>query len=128
MKRRIAKLSPDIPDQDLTWMALAGYNMGLGHLLDARQVTRELGGNPDRWADVKEALPLLMERRWYARARWGYARGRETRAYVRNIRNYYDILVWLEDGPEDYREPGQPGTPPVTADGRNDGRNNRRSG
>ncbi len=116
MKRRIAKLSPDIPDQDLTWMALAGYNMGLGHLLDARWVTREQGGNPDRWADVKEALPLLMERRWYAQARWGYARGRETRAYVRNIRNYYDILVWLEDGPEDYREPGQPGTLPVTAD------------
>ena len=122
MKRRIAKLSPDIPDQDLTWMALAGYNMGLGHLLDARQVTRERGGNPDRWADVKEALPLLMERRWYAQARWGYARGRETGAYVRNIRNYYDILVWLEDGPEDNREPGQPGSPPVAADsGHNNG-------
>jgi len=116
MKRRIAKLSPDIPDQDLTWMALAAYNMGFGHLLDAREVTKANGGNPDRWVDVKDALPLLMERRWYTQARWGYARGRETRAYVRNIRNYYDILVWLEDGPEDYQEPGQPGTPPVTAD------------
>ncbi len=111
MKRRIAKLSPDIQDQDLTWLALAGYNMGLGHLLDAREVTRELGGNPDRWVDVKDALPLLMERRWYTQARWGYARGRETRAYVRNIRNYYDILVWLEDGPEDFKV-----KPAVTAD------------
>lgn len=111
MKRRIAKLSPEITDQDLTWLALAGYNMGLGHLLDARDVTRELGGNPDRWVDVKDALPLLMERRWYTQARWGYARGRETRAYVRNIRNYYDILVWLEHGPEDLQA-----TPAVTAD------------
>ncbi len=116
MKRRIARLAPDIPDQDLTWMALAGYNMGFGHLLDARQVTKTRGGNPDRWVDVKDALPLLMERRWYAQARWGYARGAETRTYVRNIRNYYDILVWLEDGPEDYREPGTPGSPPVTAE------------
>ena len=65
MKRRIAKLSPDIPDQDLTWMALAAYNMGFGHLLDARAVTKANGGNPDRWVDVKEALPMLMERRWY---------------------------------------------------------------
>lgn len=116
MHRRVAKLSPDIPDQDRIWMALAAYNMGYGHLLDARALTKVRGGNPDRWVDVKDTLPLLMERRWYSQARWGYARGRETQAYVRNIRNYYDILVWLEDGPEDYQEPGQPGDPPVTAD------------
>jgi len=116
MKKRIAKQAPSIPDQDLNWMALAAYNMGYGHLLDARRLTEVRGGNPDRWLDVKDTLPLLMERRWYAKARWGYARSAETRVYVRNIRNYYDILVWLEDGPEDYREPGQPGTPPVTAD------------
>ncbi|MDH5275978.1 MAG: membrane-bound lytic murein transglycosylase MltF [Gammaproteobacteria bacterium] len=118
MARRIAKLSPDIPDQDRIWMALAAYNMGYGHLLDARQLTTVRGGNPDRWVDVKDTLPLLMEQRWYTQARWGFARGRETRAYVRNIRNYYDILVWLEDGPEDYQEPGQPGEAPVTADDR----------
>ncbi len=116
MKRRIGKLSPDIPDADLTWMALAAYNMGYGHLLDARRITKERGANPDRWVDVKDSLALLTERRWYSKARWGYAKAGETRIYVRNIRNYYDILVWLEDGPEDYREPGQPGTPPVTAD------------
>ena len=55
MKQRIAKLSPDIPDQDLTWMALAAYNMGYGHLLDARDITKERGGNPDRWVDVKDS-------------------------------------------------------------------------
>lgn len=128
MKRRIAKLSPDIPDEDLTWMALAAYNMGYGHLLDARRITSELGGNPDRWVDVKDTLPLLTERRWYSQARWGYAKAGETRIYVRNIRNYYDILVWLEEGPEDYREPGRPGTPAVTADGRSDGQTGRGSG
>jgi membrane-bound lytic murein transglycosylase F len=122
MKQRVAKLSPDIPDQDRIWMALAAYNMGYGHLLDARALTKVRGGNPNRWVDVKETLPLLMEQRWYTQARWGYARGRETRLYVSNIRNYYDILVWLEDGPEDYQEPGQPGDAPVTADRGNTGR------
>ena len=101
MKRRISKLSPSIQDPDLTWMALAAYNMGYGHLLDARKLTSLRGGNPNRWADVKFTLPLLMEKRWHSRARWGYARGGETNVYVRNIRNYYDILVWLEPGPED---------------------------
>jgi hypothetical protein len=45
---------------------------------------------------------------------------------VRNIRNYYDILVWLEEGPEDYQEPGQPGTPPVTAENANTGKSSDR--
>ncbi len=44
-----------------------------------------------------------MERRWYEKTRWGFARGHETRAYVRNIRNYYDILVWLTEGRNAWR-------------------------
>lgn len=110
MRKRIAKLAPEIPEPDLTWMALAAYNMGYGHLLDARRVTELRGADPDRWLDVKQSLPLLMERRWYSQARWGYARGQETRAYVRNIRNYYDILVWLTEGRDGYRESGPPAT------------------
>lgn len=116
MKQRIARLSPDIPDPDLSWMALSAYNMGYGHFLDARKITKIRGGNPDRWVDFKDALPLLMEQRWYTQARWGYARGLETRAYVRNIRNYYDILVWLENGPEDQQEPEESADTAVTAD------------
>jgi membrane-bound lytic murein transglycosylase F len=117
MRKRIAKLSPGIADPDLTWMALAAYNMGYGHLLDARRIVSLNGGNPDRWVDIKRALPLLMERRWYEQTRWGYARGHETRAYVRNIRNYYDILVWLTEGRDGWRqqEPAVE-TPVKTAD------------
>jgi membrane-bound lytic murein transglycosylase MltF len=116
MRNRIARVAPDVPEPDRTWMALAAYNMGWGHLLDARRITRLTGGNPDRWTDVKEALPLLMERQWYRQARWGYARTAETLAYVRNVRNYYDILVWLTEG----RAGGAPaGTvPAVTAEER----------
>ncbi|MCL4721961.1 MAG: membrane-bound lytic murein transglycosylase MltF [Gammaproteobacteria bacterium] len=115
MQKRIARLAPEATPQDVLWMSLAAYNMGLGHVLDARRITTLRGGNPDRWADLKQSLPLLMEQRWYSQARWGYARGWETKVFVRNIRNYYDILVWLTEGPEDYREPGLPGDPPITA-------------
>ena len=67
--------------------------------------------------DIKRALPLLMERRWYEQTRWGYARGHETRVYVRNIRNYYDILVWLTEGRDAWRQPEPGDAAPVKAAG-----------
>ncbi|NNE04578.1 MAG: membrane-bound lytic murein transglycosylase MltF [Xanthomonadales bacterium] len=88
---------PDrIPDPDRTWMALAAYNMGWGHLEDVRVLTQKQGGDPDRWQDVSERLPLLTQEKWYKQTRYGYARGLEAQRYVRNIRNYYDILVWMD--------------------------------
>jgi membrane-bound lytic murein transglycosylase F len=108
MRKRIVRLAPEATEADQTWMALAAYNMGYGHLLDARRITQLNGGNPDRWVDVQKSLPLLMERRWYRQARWGYARGRETMAYVRNVRNYYDILVWLTEGRDGFPAAGKP--------------------
>ncbi len=85
-----------IPEPDRTWLALAAYNQGLGHLEDARRVAQARGGDPDSWADVKEALPYLS-RGTYARVtRYGYARGTEALNFADNVRNYYDILQRLE--------------------------------
>jgi membrane-bound lytic murein transglycosylase F len=85
-----------IPDPDRTWLALAAYNQGQGHMEDARRIAQARGGNPDSWADVKEALPFLG-RGTYARAmKYGYARGAEALLFAENIRNYYDILLRLE--------------------------------
>ncbi len=96
--RYLAKLKDrlnDIPEPDRTWFALAAYNVGYGHIQDARTITEQRGGNPDRWLDVKEALPLLAIRTWYSQAPHGYARGWEPVQYVSNIRTYYQILNWL---------------------------------
>lgn len=94
----LLKLKKKIPERiaepDRTWMALAAYNVGFGHLEDARVLTQKRGGNPDQWADVRESLPLLTQKEWYKKTRFGYARGHEPVLYVRNIRNYYDLLVW----------------------------------
>jgi membrane-bound lytic murein transglycosylase F len=85
-----------IPEPDRTWLALAAYNQGEGHMEDARRITRARDGNPDSWADVKEALPYLG-RGTYAKAmKYGYARGGEALDFAENIRSYYDILLRLE--------------------------------
>lgn len=84
-----------IPEPDRTWLALAAYNVGLGHLEDARVLTQRQGGDPDRWLDVRERLPLLSNRQWYKETRHGYARGYEPVKFVRRIRRYYTVLLQL---------------------------------
>jgi len=94
---RMRNRVPDrIPEPDRTWMALAAYNMGWGHLEDVRVLTQKQGGNPDRWLDVNERLPLLSQEKWYRQTRYGYARGYEARQYVENIRSYFDTLKWMD--------------------------------
>ncbi len=88
------RFSADLDKQDRLWFTLAAYNVGYGHLQDARYITKRRGGNPDKWVDVKESLPLLRRKRWYKKTRYGYARGNEPVKYVENIRSYYDILHW----------------------------------
>lgn len=90
------KIAKRIREPDRTWFALASYNVGFGHLEDARILTQRADANPDRWEDVREFLPLISQRKWYERTRYGYARGHEPVQYVRNIRRYYDRLIWLE--------------------------------
>jgi membrane-bound lytic murein transglycosylase F len=81
-----------IPEPDRTWLAVAAYNVGYGHIEDARVLTQQMGRDPDRWDHVRQALPLLSQERWYSRARHGYARGWEPVRYVDNVQAYVDIL------------------------------------
>ncbi len=95
--KKIKRLLPtDIPEPDRTWFALASYNIGRGHLEDARVITERQGGNPDLWVDVKERLPLLQRSKYYRGTKHGYARGSEPVTYVKNIRHYYNILAWQD--------------------------------
>lgn len=95
-KKLYTRLSSSIEPPDRSWFALAAYNIGLGHLEDARILTEKAGGNPNLWNEVKETLPLLRQRKWYKQTRYGYARGDEPVRYVENIRRYYSLLTWDE--------------------------------
>jgi len=109
--RYIARVKSRIPkrikEPNRTWMALAAYNIGFGHLEDARILAQRDGANADKWVDVKKYLPLLSQKKWYKQVKHGYARGREPVRYVENIRSYHDILVWMT-GREHTPQPPSP--------------------
>ncbi|HEX9707423.1 MAG TPA: membrane-bound lytic murein transglycosylase MltF [Steroidobacteraceae bacterium] len=84
-----------IEDPDRTWLALAAYNVGYGHLEDARVLTQRRGQDPDSWPDVRANLPLLAQERYFAKARRGYARGWEPVGFVRNVQTYAELLRWM---------------------------------
>ena len=88
---------PDrIPEPDRTWLALAAYNQGYGHLEDARILASRAGLSPDSWADIKKWMPLLNQPGYYETLKHGYARGGEAVILVESIRNYFDILKRIE--------------------------------
>ncbi|MCG8709464.1 membrane-bound lytic murein transglycosylase MltF [Brenneria sp. 4F2] len=93
MSHMMQKMPETIPEDEKIWFALAAYNMGYAHLLDARKLTARQNGNPDSWVDVKIRLPMLSQKRYYSQTTYGYARGQQAYNYVENIRRY---MVSLE--------------------------------
>jgi membrane-bound lytic murein transglycosylase F len=89
MKERIPKR---ILDPDRTLLAMAAYNVGIGHLEDARIITQMRKMNPDRWADVRANLPRLSDPHWHTRVKRGYANGRETAQFVERVSQFAAIL------------------------------------
>lgn len=90
------RLPEGVTGEDRLYMAMAAYNVGLGHLYDARRIAESRGGDPNSWQDVRTALPLLQQREWHSQTRHGYARGGEPVIYVRNIRRYYEMIEYVE--------------------------------
>jgi membrane-bound lytic murein transglycosylase F len=88
------KIPDRIAEPDRLWLALAGYNVGFGHLEDARILTERQGGDPDRWEEVRRRLPLLTQETYYSTVKHGRARGHEPVTYVDNIRSFYELLRW----------------------------------
>ncbi|EPR5026879.1 membrane-bound lytic murein transglycosylase MltF [Vibrio fluvialis] len=93
LRRMMERIPDSIPDHEKIWFALASYNVGYGHMMDARRLTKLQGGSPDAWADVKDRLPQLRQKKYFAQTRYGYARGDEALSYVENIRRYYQSII-----------------------------------
>jgi membrane-bound lytic murein transglycosylase F len=90
----LEKIPARIPEPDRTWLAVASYNVGFGHLEDARVLAQSRGKDPDSWRDVREHLPLLAQERWYMRAKRGYARGWEPVQFVDRVQRFLTLLEW----------------------------------
>jgi membrane-bound lytic murein transglycosylase F len=90
---RVFDKFPDrIPAEDRMLMAVAAYNIGFGHVEDARIITESRQADKDSWEDVSENLPLLTDERWYPHLKRGYAPGSIPVQYVENVRHYYWLL------------------------------------
>lgn len=98
--RYVNYLKDTVPERilepDRTWLALAAYNIGYGHLEDARILAKKRKLDPDSWTDIKATLPLLTKAEYHTELKHGYARGGETVIFVENVRTYYDILTRFE--------------------------------
>lgn len=105
-----SKIPERIADPDRMWFALAGYNVGFGHLEDARILTQRHGRSPDSWEDVRKHLPMLAQERWHVETRLGYARGWEPVHFVDNVRGYLNMLVWMTGSPDGELRLQPPGT------------------
>ncbi len=93
LQQLMDKIPSTVPEDERIWFALAAYNMGFGHMLDVRALTKKQGGNPDSWVEVKQRLPMLSQKRYYTQTNYGYARGHEAYKYVENIRRYMVSLT-----------------------------------
>jgi len=92
LHRMLRRIPESVKGENRIWYALASYNVGLGHLNDARRLAKRLNKNPDLWVDLKKVLPLLAQKKFYTTLPHGYARGTESVRYVQRIRNYRQVL------------------------------------
>jgi len=81
-----------VQNSDRIQIALAAYNVGHGHVEDARKLAVRMQLNPNSWESLEKTLPLLTYRKYYKYAKYGYCRGTEPVLYIKQIMIYYDIL------------------------------------
>jgi membrane-bound lytic murein transglycosylase F len=86
------RLPEAIEGEDRLWFALAAYNVGMGHIYDARLLAERQGRDKNSWEAMEEVLPLLTRPEYYSTVRYGYARGHEPVRYVERIRTYRAML------------------------------------
>lgn len=84
--RRLDEMFHPAEGRDRLSLVLAAYNMGPGHVRDAQSLARRYGYDPNRWEDAMDLmLPLLEQPEIYEDLPSGYAKGRDTVAYVQRI-------------------------------------------
>ncbi|MDO8289655.1 MAG: transglycosylase SLT domain-containing protein [Parvibaculum sp.] len=87
-----AKMPEDVAEPDRLWLALAAYNMGYAHLLDARAVAESMGLNKNRWTDLRRAMSVMGDPAYAGKLRSGRAKSGQALRFVQQVRAYQHIL------------------------------------
>ena len=82
----------DAQGEDRLLIALAAYNIGQGHIYDARELAKKRGLDPSKWESLSKTLPLLQYRKYYMNTQYGFCHGNEPIRYIKQILIYYDVL------------------------------------
>ncbi len=90
------RLPKTVHHNDRLALALAAYNIGYGHLLDAQNLVLEKGRNPYSWRDIKAVLPRLADPDEAKNLKYGLARGFETIDFVERVRGYHNVWKYLD--------------------------------
>jgi len=86
------RMPDDVPEPDRLWFALAAYNMGYAHLLDARSVAEGIGLNKNNWTDLRRALSVMGDPTHAGRLKAGRAKSGQALRFVQQVRAYQHIL------------------------------------
>jgi len=88
----------DVQEEQLIWFTLASYNAGAGHVRDAMRLAKQKGLRSDIWFEnVEQAMLLLSQPKYAAKARYGYVRGQEPVTYIREIKRRFDTYQNIFD-------------------------------
>jgi membrane-bound lytic murein transglycosylase F len=94
MAKLVDSFDPKIPFKHRVRMALASYNAGKGHVLDAQQLAEDRGMTRGKWfKNVEQTMLALEDPKVHRKARHGYCRGSEPVKYVSEIQSRYDNYV-----------------------------------
>jgi membrane-bound lytic murein transglycosylase MltF len=77
-------------------MTLGAYNLGPGHMSDIIKLSIIDNKSLEDWDTFKNYLLKLNKKKFYKHMKYGYARGWEAVQYIENVKQYYDIISFLE--------------------------------
>ena len=80
-----------------TNLALASYNAGPNHINDILLLAKKNDDNIENWNILKTYLYKLNQKKYYKKMKYGYARGWEAVQYIENVKQYYDIITFLDN-------------------------------
>jgi membrane-bound lytic murein transglycosylase MltF len=78
-------------------LILASYNLGSGHVDDVISLLTSDNIDINIWNNLRKYLLKLNKKKFYKKMKYGYARGWEAVQYIENVKQYYDIISFLEE-------------------------------
>ncbi|TKG88638.1 transporter substrate-binding domain-containing protein [Puteibacter caeruleilacunae] len=98
LMEQVSEMVPN-EDEQLKFV-LASYNVGLGHVKDARRLAVKYGKDPNVWDDNVDFFLLNKSASKYYKdpvVKWGYCRGEEPYEYVNKVLDIYNHYTNILD-------------------------------